>query len=140
MGPKSVWNKKVMGPNSDGTKCVWGPNIMLPKSDEAKKCLGPKWDGAKMCQGPKCEGAKMCLGPKCDGAKMCLVVLGTKLRWGQSVSGDKMFEPKGVRPKLAGPNCEAAVNPKQALLKRIGNSSAFLKHTKVPSVDKNRHF
>ena len=50
----------------------------------------------------------MCLGTKCDGAKMCLVVLGTKLRWGQIVSGDKMFGPKGVRPKLAGPNCEAA--------------------------------
>ena len=61
-----------------------------------------------MCQLAKCEGAKLCLGTKCDGAKMCLVVLGTKLRWGQIVSGDKMFGPKGVRPKLAGPNCEAA--------------------------------
>ena len=39
---------------------------------------------------------------------MCL---GAKMTWGQSVSccyGAKMFGPKGVRPKLAGPNCEAA--------------------------------
>ena len=93
-----------MGPKYDGAKMCLGP-----KWDGAKMCLGPKWDGAKMCQVPKCEGAKLCLGTKCDGAKMCLVVLGTKLRWGQIVSGDKMFGPKGVRPKLAGPNCEAAI-------------------------------
>ena len=81
----------------------------------------------------------MCLGTKCDGAKMCLVVLGTKLRWGQIVSGDKMFGPKGVRPKMAGPNCEAALNQMQfKFYTYIFLKTALKLHNSNKKKDKNK--
>ena len=101
MGTKCVWDQNMEGP-----KCVRGQNGMGPKCVWDQKVIGPKCVWGQKGMGPKCVLAKK--GPKCEGAKMCL---GPKMIWGQSVSccyGAKMFGSKGVRPKLAGPNCEAA--------------------------------
>ena len=71
------------------------PYLLIYKALEHKKVFGSKmWWGQNV------------IGLKCVWDQN---VSGDKMWRGQNVLGDKLFGPKGVWPKLAGPNCEAAV-------------------------------